>query len=84
MKKSIIVHSLLAAMLAAASTLATTAPAYSWNLSCSMMTGFNANPFVEGQVWTAMSDAAGETLNPANFQVMPTFVPSYDNAPQDA
>ena len=84
MKKSVLIRTLFAAALAAASTFASATPAYSWNLSRSMMTGFNANLFGEGQVWTAMYDAAGETLNPANFQVMPTFMPSYNNSPQDA
>ena len=49
MKKSIIVHAILAAVLAAASTLTSAAPAHSWNLSRSMMTGFNANPFARGR-----------------------------------
>lgn len=78
---------LTVAVIAAAITISTAtsaAPAHSWNLSRSMMNGFNANPFGEGQVWTAMYDAVGETLNPANFQAMPTFLPSYNNSPQDA
>ena len=84
MKKSALIRTSIAAALAAASALASAAPAHSWNLSRSMMTSFNANPFGEGQVWTAMYDAAGETLNPANFQMMPTFMPNYNNSPQDA
>jgi hypothetical protein len=85
MKKSAIFRAVLVAALAAASaTIASAAPAHSWNLSRSMVNGFNANPFGEGQVWTAMYDAAGETLNPANFQTMPTFLPNYNNSPQDA
>ncbi len=66
------------------SSIAYAATAHSWNLSRSMMNGFNANSFGEGQVWTAMYDAGGETLNPANFQVMPTFLPSYKNSQQNA
>ena len=82
MRKFFIVTAIAAAIVTSAATIA--APAHSWNLSRSMMNGFNANPFGEGQVWTAMYDAVGETLNPANFQTMPTFLPSYNNSPQDA
>ena len=84
MKSITLIRTLLAAALVAASATTTAAPAYSWNLSRSMMNGFNSNPFGEGQVWTAMYDTAGETLNPANFQTMPTFLPNYNNSPQDA
>ncbi len=84
MKRTNLIHALLIAALATASTTTVAAPAYSWNLSRSMVNGFNSNPFGEGQVWTAMYDALGETLNPANYQPMPTFIPSYNNSPQDA
>ena len=73
----------IAAALVACTTASAT-PAHSWNLSRSMMNGFTSNPFGEGQVWTAMYDAVGETLNPAKYQPMPNFVSNYDGRPNDA
>lgn len=85
MKRSAFIRPVLAAALAIGSaSIAAADPAHSWNLSRSMMNGFNSNPFGEGQVWTAMYDAVGETLNPANYQPMPSFVSNYDGRPNDA
>ncbi len=85
MKPVLLSRVLVAAALSLSLTaIATAAPAYSWNLSRSMMNGFNTNPFGTGQTWSAMYDAAGSTLNPANFQMMPSFVPSYGGMVNDA
>ncbi len=82
MRKFLTVAAVAAAVVGGTTTSA--APAYSWNLSRSMMNGFSSNPFGEGQVWTAMNDAVGETLNPANCQPMPNFVTNYDGRPNEA
>lgn len=82
MRKFFVVATVAAAMLSSASAFA--APAYSWNLSRSMLNGFGTNPFGNGSRWSAMYDAVGSTLNPANFQMMPTFVPNYNGQPNDA
>lgn len=85
MKSSPLTRASLAALATLSLTsIAAAVPAYSWNLSRSMLTSFSENPFGEAHVWSAMYDAAGSTLNPANFQMMPTFVPRYGGSPNDA
>jgi hypothetical protein len=84
MKQTAFIRAILVAALAAASAPTSAAPAYSWNLSRAMMNSFSNNPFGGGQVWSAMYDAAGSTLNPTNFQMMPTFVPGYGGMLNDA
>jgi hypothetical protein len=66
------------------STAVSAAPAYSWNLSRAMMSNFGTNPLNGGGPWSAMYDAVGSTLNPANFQMMPTLATNWLGQPHDA
>lgn len=85
MKSTVLTRAVLAVALAASgANIVTAAPAYSWNLSRAMMSSVITNPFNGGGRWSAMYDAVGSTLNPVNFQMMPTFTPNWSGQPQDA
>lgn len=85
MKKTAFVRAaLVAALVTASASIASAAPAYSWNLSRAMMSNFGTNPLNGGGPWSAMYDAVGSTLNPANFQMMPTLASNWMGQPQDA